>query len=124
MLAPRPRPLAVPPKIIEAETSASLVQANEFEQLSLRCKVVSEPQSQLMWKREDGRSLDGLEQRFRHEIERRPGQVVSIDSSELVFSPITRQNAGAYLVSTDSYLVDCPPSTNNRRLTFIDDNSR
>lgn len=90
----------MPPKIVEQETSDSLVQVDEFDQLVLRCKVLSEPQSQLMWKREDGRSLDGLEQRFKHEIKRtQTNQIMSIDSSELVISSVSRNLSGAYLVS-------------------------
>lgn len=87
-----------PPKIIELDTSPSLVHANEFEPLKLRCKVIGEPQSQLMWKREDGQPLQaGAEQRFMHQIERRPSQIVSLDSSELSFEPhFTRDQAGVY----------------------------
>lgn len=92
----------VPPKIVENETSPNLVQVDEFGQLRLHCKVISEPQSQILWRREDGKSLDGLEQRFRHHIDRRPHQVVSIDSGELLFNAIRRDQAGAYLVSQHS----------------------
>lgn len=103
----------MPPKIVEIETSPSLVQANEFEDLVLRCKVISEPQAQLMWKREDGQSLDetDLEQKFKHETKRQKAivktssnlkytQIISIDSSELIFKPFKRHNAAAYLVSS------------------------
>jgi hypothetical protein len=90
----------VPPKIVDNETSPNLVQADEYSQLQLQCKVTSELQSQISWRREDGKSIDGLEQRFRHHIDRRPHQVVSIDSGELLFSAIRRDQAGAYLVSS------------------------
>lgn len=89
----------MPPKIVEAETSAGQVVANETDALRLRCKVTGEPQSQVSWRREDGNTIDGLEQRFRHQLERRPNQMVSIDSSELIFDSIRREQAGAYLVS-------------------------
>jgi len=87
---------------------------NEFDSISLRCKVKSEPnKSQITWRREDGASLDGLEQRFQHQYDRasvvaeQNGQlaqksnvsVASIDSSELIISTIRRQQAGPYLVS-------------------------
>lgn len=53
-----------------------------------------------MWKREDGKSLDGLEQRFKHEIKRaQANQIMSIDSSELVINSVSRNHSGAYLVS-------------------------
>ena len=66
-----------------------------------RCKVIGEPQSQLMWKREDGRPLEQLaEQQFRHQLERpAPNQVLSVDSSELVFNSFSRNHSGVYLVS-------------------------
>lgn len=97
-----------PPKIIDEETSASFVEHNEFEQLVLRCSVVSEPQAQLMWKREDGAlsvlDAPALEQRFKHQFERTPsGRVRSRDSSELRFEPFVREHAGAYLVSLATY---------------------
>lgn len=90
-----------PPRIVENDTSASLVVANEFESIQLKCKVSGEPQSQLMWKREDNKPIgDNLEQRFRHESQRKPNhQILSIDSSELVFEPFLRSHSGAYLVS-------------------------
>lgn len=88
------------------------MQANEFEDLVLRCKVTSEPQAQLMWKREDGQSLDEMdvEQKFKHETKRENAiiktttlksysRIISIDSSELVFKPFRRHHAAAYLVS-------------------------
>ena len=89
----------MPPNIVEQETSPSLVVASEFEPLRLSCKVAGEPQSQLVWRREDGKSLDALEQRFRHQLERRPGQLLSLDSSELIFDSFRREQVGAYLVS-------------------------
>lgn len=90
----------MPPKIIERETSDSLVQVNEFERLVLRCKVVGEPQSQLMWKREDGKTVDASEQRYRHEISNQTNHIMSVDSSELVFNALSRNQSGAYLVSS------------------------
>lgn len=81
----------------------------------LRCKVTSEPQAQLMWKREDGRSLDetlDVEQQFRHETKRDKAkmssrsQIISIDSSKLIFSPFRRHHSAAYLVSLACNLQD------------------
>lgn len=95
-----PNRTKVPPKIVEQETSPSLVTAAELEPLKLRCKVASEPQSQISWRREDGRPLDGLEQRFRHQLERRASQMISIDSGELIFGAVRRDQSGAYLVSS------------------------
>ena len=87
------------PKIIEAETSPGQVTVNEHEPLRLRCKVASEPQAQISWRREDGRQLENLEQQFRHQLVRLPNQVSSLDSSELLFDSVGREQAGAYLVS-------------------------
>lgn len=89
---------------MDSETSPSLIRVNEFDSFSLKCKVVSEPQAQLVWKREDRRELDLalIEQLFKHEFERSKsgGQILSsIDSSELLFNSIGRNQSGAYLVS-------------------------
>lgn len=90
----------VPPRIVEQETTESRIQVDEFGNLTLNCKVISEPQSQLMWRREDGGNLDGLEQRFSHKVERKSrGRIKSIDSSELIFNPVQRFHAASYLVS-------------------------
>lgn len=90
--------------MVEEETSASLVLASEYEPLTLRCKVTGEPRSELSWKREDGRAIEGAQLRFKHQLNRHshPNQLVSIDSSELHFSSLERHQAGAYLVSVAS----------------------
>lgn len=77
-----------------------MVQVDEFSPLVLRCKVLGEPQSQLMWKREDGKNLENVEQHFKHEIKRSQtsNQIMSIDSSELIFDSLARNQSGAYLV--------------------------
>lgn len=109
LLGPRLRPTrpanqqhnSVPPKLVDQETSANLVSANEFEPLKLSCKVRSQPnQAQITWRREDGQPIDGLEQRFRHQLERLGGGLVaSLDSAELLIERVERGQAGAYLVS-------------------------
>lgn len=99
----------MPPRLVEEETSPNLVSANEFEPFRLVCKVVGEPQAQIAWRREDGRPLDGLEQRFRHQLDRSQAhRLISIDSSELLFGPMRREQAGAYLVSSTSLSAPAP----------------
>ena len=89
-----------------------MVSANEFEPLRLHCKVFAESQAQISWRREDGKSLDGAEQRFRHQLERRPEQLLSVDSAELVFDSVRREQAGAYLVSVAAN--SAPPNSSTR----------
>lgn len=81
----------VPPRIVEHQTSSSLVQASEFEPLSLKCTVSGEPQSQVHWKRESSGKLDSLDQ-----IITREGH---LDVAQLNFSSFRRDQAGVYLVS-------------------------
>lgn len=106
---------------------------NEFDQVKLTCKVRSEPnQSQISWRREDLRPIEGLEQRFKHQFKRLPSIrmfeenansnedenkndqnnnnssetiLASIDSSDLIIDAIRRDQAGAYLVSFISLLL-------------------
>lgn len=90
----------MPPKISESESSPSFIQVNEFDELVLRCKVTSEPQSMISWKREDNQPIDWAEQRFFHKIERKPSnRLISHDSVELRSNSTRRHWAGAYLVS-------------------------
>lgn len=92
----------VPPRLVEEETSPSLVSANEYEPLRLACKVAGEPQAQITWRREDGGPLEGLEQRFKHQLDRSQAhRLISLDLSELLFGSIRREQAGAYLVSCE-----------------------
>lgn len=117
--------LKVPPRLIESETSASAISVNEFDSLRLFCKVASEPQSMLSWRREDSnKSLEQDEQvelRFRHELERGQLQLVSIDSSELIIERVSREHAGAYLVSYQSDRKRSQTDLRRSQLTFASD---
>lgn len=113
----------MPPKFVDQDTSPSELEVNEFDELTLHCKVTSEPRSSLVWKREDGKPISlNAQQTFLHKIEPKQLQLqyktnnsnlntnnndnnfqsdrlISNTKAELYFNSTSRYDAGAYLVS-------------------------
>ncbi|XP_076178807.1 lachesin isoform X3 [Ptiloglossa arizonensis] len=95
--------VVVPPNIMDSFSTESTVAIRENQNITLTCKAKGYPAPKLMWKREDGQSININ----RHQ------KVLLYDGEQLNLTRITRNEMGAYLcIATNGV-----PPTVSKRIT-------
>jgi len=91
----------VPPSIVDTRSSTDLV-VREKEKVNLTCEARGYPQPQIMWRREDGRSITA---------NGHTKKATSVSGTSLVFDSVGRGHIGSYLCIASNGV---PPSISKR----------
>ncbi|XP_034935382.1 lachesin-like isoform X2 [Chelonus insularis] len=99
--------VVVPPNINDSLSSESTVAVKEHQNLTLTCKAEGYPEPSLMWRREDGQSI---------QIDRR-NKVEKYSGEQLNLTKITRTEMGAYLCIATNGI---PPTVSKRIIVDVE----